>query len=91
MPSLLKTHLRNADTYDLPFVKIVKVSNPPLEEGFGTLRMGSEVVYKGFWKYRKFNGKGKLTLPDYTYEGSFKDGLFSGRGTLKMGKYEYVG
>lgn len=91
MPSLLRSHLKNHDTFDLPFLKTIKVSNPPLEEGFGTLKMGSEIVYKGFWKYRKFNGKGKLTLHDYTYDGSFKNGLFDGRGTLKIGKYEYIG
>lgn len=37
------------------------------------------------WKYRKFHGKGKLMLPEYTYEGEFKNGLFDGRGILKLG------
>jgi hypothetical protein len=31
--------------------------------------MGNDVVYRGMWKYKKFHGKGKLTLLDYTYEG----------------------
>lgn len=29
------------------------------------LKLGSDIVYKGMWKYRKFHGKGKLILPDY--------------------------
>lgn len=37
------------------------------------------------WKFRRFHGTGKLTLPEYTYEGDFQYGLFHGRGNLKLG------
>ncbi len=49
--------------------------------------MGEEIVYRGLWKYKKFDGRGKLSLPEYSYDGNFKHGLFDGRGTLKVGKY----
>lgn len=43
------------------------------------------------WRYRKFHGRGKLTLPEYSYDGDFQYGLFHGRGTLKINNLEYIG
>lgn len=77
--------------YDIPIIRALLVSYPPIDEGFSTLKLGNETVYRGMWKYRKFHGKGKLCLPEYSYEGDFERGLFHGRGTLKIGSMEYVG
>ena len=52
------------------------MSNPPKEDGFGILKTNNQVMYKGNWKRGRFNGKGKLILPEYTYDGSFEDGKF---------------
>jgi hypothetical protein len=72
-------------------VKSLVVAYPPIEEGFSTLKMGTKVVYKGMWKYKRFHGKGKLTLEEYSYEGDFQEGMFHGRGSLKIGLMEYIG
>jgi hypothetical protein len=80
-----------ASTYDIPTVKPLSVACPPTEEGFGVLRVGNRIVYRGMWKYKRFHGKGKLSLEEYTYEGDFWGGLFHGRGCLKIGRLEYIG
>lgn len=67
-PFLLKNNVLTR-SYDVPAVRPIAVSFPPIDEGFSTLKMGNDVVYRGMWKYKKFHGKGKLTLLDYTYEG----------------------
>lgn len=67
------------------------IPNPPVQEGFSVLKLGNDIVYKGMWRYRKFHGRGKLTLPEYSYDGDFQYGLFHGRGTLKINNLEYIG
>jgi hypothetical protein len=63
LPSLLRKNNAEKATYEIPPVKMLLISNPPVEEGFSVLKLGNDVVYKGMWRYRKFHGRGKLTLP----------------------------
>ena len=60
----------------------MKVGVAPVKNGFGILKSGSNIVYRGMWKEGKFDGKGKLTWSNYTYEGDFKEGYFEGYGKL---------
>jgi len=60
----------------------LKVGVPPVKEGFGILKSGNKIIYKGMWNKGKFEGKGKLQWQNYVYEGEFKNGLFWGYGIL---------
>ena len=64
---------------------------PPVREGFGVLREGSQVVYRGMWRNGRFEGKGKLCWDGFTYEGDFRGGCFEGHGTLRWANCEFMG
>ena len=52
--------------------------------GKGTYRYANGNVYKGEWRYGKYDGEGKLTFANGDeYEGSFFDGKYHGKGTCR--------
>jgi hypothetical protein len=63
--------------------------------GHGVCRYTDGSVYRGAWKYNKWNGMGKLLNKTNTivYEGEFSDGLYDGKGKLYRpdGSVEYEG
>lgn len=42
------------ETYIVPETKTLSVGVPPTRNGFGVLKIGSKVIYKGMWKEGKF-------------------------------------
>ena len=64
---------------------------PPVKKGFGVLKSGTTIIYRGMWENGKFEGKGKLTFGDYSYEGDFYRGLFDGYGKLQVGRLHFMG
>ena len=56
-----------ASTINLPDLKPINVGIPPVKNGFGLLKIGSTVIYKGMWVDGKFEGKGKLTWNGFAY------------------------
>jgi len=44
----------------LPNIKPLTVGIPPVSNGFGILKTGSQLIYRGMWKNGKFEGKGEL-------------------------------
>jgi hypothetical protein len=72
-------------------IKPLTIGIPPVKSGFGVLKSGSEIIYKGMWNDGKFNGSGRLVWDDYCYEGNFSKGCFEGHGRLQMRGMIYVG
>jgi hypothetical protein len=70
---------------------MLSVGVPPVRNGFGVLKIGSKVIYKGMWKEGKFEGSGWLNWEDYCYEGMFSAGCFQGHGRLQFKEGVYVG
>lgn len=60
-------------------------------EGYGKRYYQNEVVYEGFWKNGKREGKGRLLYPKseekvyvISYEGEFQNGCYHGKGMIKF-------
>jgi hypothetical protein len=34
----------------LPNTKLITVVNPPIKNGFGMLKVGEQIIYKGMWR-----------------------------------------
>jgi len=45
----------------LPNINVLSVGIPPVKNGFGVLKAGAQIIYRGMWKNGKFDGKGKLS------------------------------
>ena len=70
----------NGDIYEGEYD--TSVSGSIERSGLGTLTCSDGVVYSGYWRSDKMNGKGSFIHPSgMKYEGEFVDGKFEGAGT----------
>lgn len=62
-----------------------------MKHGIGTLYKNGKMIYKGEWKYDKFEGEGTLAIDDnLTYFGSFSNGEKHGKGIITSIKGNYM-
>jgi hypothetical protein len=54
-----------------------------MKHGIGTLYKNGKIIYKGEWKYDKFDGEGTYAIDEnLTYVGTFSNGEKHGKGII---------